>query len=346
MTPNSFLLYRSARFDRPEVLHKAIRENPSAHHGLHFEKFFGWSTTDEGDGPEIAARDVVNWIGGAVAKGQSVSRDVGAQGALDEANERIRKLVESELQARFGAQTQQTTISLHLVSRLVTGLGNPHPIENGFLFHPTLAVPFLRGTALKQITRDRAVETFDEAKWWNRDSERKEAALDRLFGGVEERVPQGSGCLAFLDALPLAPVTIVAEQITGHYGAYYEGNPDLGGTRREVDQPADWHDPVPVSLLAVEATIAKPLTFQFAVVPLRGATRADAAAATEWLTQGLDAYGVGAKTTLGYGWFVNDERLNQLQEQDGRSARPEQRVTGTGLTPEEQARRLRAIQRK
>jgi hypothetical protein len=151
--------------------------------------------------------------------------------------------------------------------------------------------------------------------------------------------------------LPTGPATLTAEQITSHYGPYYDrAEPALGRTLADQDQPADWHDPNPVTLLAVEASFDEPLKFQFGVLPLRGAHPHDLAATREWLIEGLEINGVGAKTTLGFGRFLAESKLSELKAtmrrrppiQERSDAAPS-RSAGTRLTVEEQERRRQAL---
>ncbi len=40
-----------------------------------------------------------------------------------------------------------------LISPLATGLGNPHPVENGFAFLPPYGIPYLSGSSVKGVLR-------------------------------------------------------------------------------------------------------------------------------------------------------------------------------------------------
>jgi CRISPR type III-B/RAMP module RAMP protein Cmr6 len=371
--PNPFLLYGHPRLSNDVTLHRALHGKPAAHHGLHFERFFGrWGRVETPnepvrheliksvkiDGKPQATDPVLDWLDGTPepgtrSKGEGVVRRVGTEAALSAANERLRSLTTARLTAAFGdaaPDPSQSVFTLSLVSRLMTGLGLSHPSENGFLFHPTLGVPYLRGTALKQVAYDWAEETGVE-----------KPELDRLFGNIEDGAGRhrGVGCLAFLDALPTGPVTLTAEQITAHYGPYYgEAKPAFGTGASEINQPADWYDPVPVTLLAVDATFDAPLDFQFAILPLSGASVADVKAAQEWLTEGLAVCGVGAKTTLGYGRFLTAAApaakqraaLSQQESETEEGNTPHEPPAGqprrpTQLTAAEQERRRQALLR-
>jgi CRISPR-associated protein Cmr6 len=293
----------------------------STDQGLRFTKYFGrWSQAESiellnevkketpfrrDNGPTyqkketLHAEPVLDWLNPSGQAGERKSARnetliVGDQPRLTEAARRMEKLTISR--GRF--------FELSLVSRLLTGIGLPHPTDNGFLFHPTLAVPYLRGTALKQVARSSAI---DEIGLGDDD-------LNRLFGAVNEKgEPSGSsGALVFLDALPLKPVTLTAEQITSHYPDYYGGpDPSAGTMGPDRKEPADWYEPNPVTLLAVDASHDRPLSFQFAILAASSIDK-DIKNAEGWLRDGLERSGLGAKTTLGYGRFMTEGRRQQL----------------------------------
>jgi len=300
--------------------------NAKTDHGLRFNKFFGrWQNSDT---PELVknlqtdetqrngnpvgpkpTQPILDWLdprknGNAYRVPGHAFKTLKAGNAaqLTSACDRLASL------ARRG-----THFDLNLISRLLIGTGLPHPSENGMLFHPTLGVPYVSGSALKQVAQDWA----EEEEGLKEDDETRL----RLFGGAKH----GVGCLAFLDALPCEPVTLTAEQITNHYPGYYQNiDPAKPSTpRSDTHQPADWYDPNPVTMLAVEAGFASPLPFRFVILPLRGANNGDVAKAVEWLSQGLEIYGVGARTTVGFGRFMTDDALEQLKQVAIREAEAE-----------------------
>ena len=56
-----------------------------------------------------------------------------------------------------------------LVAPLATGLGNPHPVENGFAFLSPYGVPYIAGSGVKGVLRRAAEELalFDERSKWS-----------------------------------------------------------------------------------------------------------------------------------------------------------------------------------
>lgn len=170
-------------------------------------------------------------------------------------------------------------------SPFVTGMGLAHGIENGFLFHHTLGVPYLPGSSIKGLMRAWAKQ------WEGGDEDR---TIARLFGRDDKDTDgHGAGLVIVFDALPLGPVELMAEVITPH----------TGGWRNETaparHPPADWISPNPIPFLA-----AAPNTeFQFALGLRAGGTADDLETAFGYLTQALEWIGAGAKTAIGFGRF-------------------------------------------
>ncbi len=163
--------------------------------------------------------------------------------------------------------------------RFVTGLGQAHPVENGFAWHHSLGVPYLPGSSVKGMVRAWAEQ-------WEKAGKKE---TKRIFG------PKGTGTVGsviFFDALPVSTVTLETDIMTPHYGPWYSNG----------EAPGDWHDPVPIPFL----TVADGQTFQFLIAPRQPgivADVADAEAARIWLKDALEWCGAGAKTAAGYGRF-------------------------------------------
>jgi len=188
----------------------------------------------------------------------------------------------------------------------VTGLGNPHPVENGFLWHHTLGVPYLPGASVKGLVRA-WVEQWDDSL---RAEDRKTRCL--TWFGTEDKsdVPEQSGQLIFFDALPISPVTLAQDVMTPHYDKWYEQGADITNLAQEPQKiPADWHNPVPVPFLVV-----KNAEWLFAIAPRTPAYAEDARAALQALQQALEWLGAGAKTAVGYGRMEkNDSAVTRLE---------------------------------
>lgn len=184
----------------------------------------------------------------------------------------------------------------------VTGMGNPHPVENGFAWHPTLGVPYLTGAAVKGLVRTYIENYLDETV------HDKPKLLFDWFGSTDKDPQKNGGDtqageLIFFDALPIQPVTLGVDIMTPHMGKWYEkGGSDKDAGKPEA-VPADWHDPVPVSFL-----VAKDITLQFSFALRRPNSGIELDDVKQALTLALEHAGAGGKTATGYGGMQDDSK--------------------------------------
>ncbi|MGP8321776.1 MAG: type III-B CRISPR module RAMP protein Cmr6 [Methanosarcinaceae archaeon] len=235
------------------------------------------------------------------------------------------------------------TLSFLLDWRMIVGLGTENVHETSMTLHHIYGIPYIPGSALKGIARDGAIaelcseaenekpdvmealismpdsnETdkekrekeitkYGKIKRQNGDPAKPEdSTIDKIitgwpkfettrkiFGGQKQ-----AGKIIFFDAFPEKDVTIKLDIMNPHYPKYYsDGNP-----------PADWQNPTPIKFLTVENT-----SFNFALALNKKETDknrnnidSDPAlldAAEKWLRKALEEHGVGAKTSVGYGYF-------------------------------------------
>lgn len=265
--------------------------NANAHAGLWYERFFngyaaGFTALENKD------ESKKNWI-------HTVCGNVGDRQLLDEAIRRRKAL----LGALEGIACVFRT-RWHFAS----GLGSPHPVENGFAWHPTLGVPYLGGSAVKGIVRA-FVEQWDDSP--------KAVARERLrfWFGSEDKQPEElehgtpAGAFIFFDALPIEPPALAADIMTPHMGKWYAEGGEIQHLGEKDRIPADWHAPVPVPFLVVEKG-----AFLFGIAPRPGLPADDATRARNDLPQvfrtlqaALEWIGAGAKTAVGYGRMKGSE---------------------------------------
>ena len=286
----------------------------SGNQGLYFNKFFNQWTYDFSETNGNAKgflNGKMSWImshvHGEVLNGRQCRDDkpahnrdksAGNQTLLDDANDRIARLCKN---LHSKPHTYITT------GPFITGMGMSHPIENGFLWHHTLGVPYLPGSSIKGMIRA-----------WLRDwcgVEKGEDGYDehidevtRLFGGPiyetfedengkknQKEIREASaGNIIVFDALPTKPVELYHEVMTPHDGGWR-----VADKPTEKDAPADWISPVPIPFLAVEAGAE----FQFALAARKGAKDKDLDHALNYLEMALEWIGAGAKTAVGFGRF-------------------------------------------
>ena len=171
-------------------------------------------------------------------------------------------------------------------SPFVTGTGNSHPVENGFLWHHTLSTPYMQGSAVKGIMRS----WLENQLGYGVDEDDNHSELKRYFGSeTKASADNQAGNLIFFDALPIAQPKLKVEIMTPHVGDYYA---DKGKTA-----PADWHSPNPIPLLAVEQ-----ISLLFCIAPRLGKIEAtELAQLRTALQNALANMGAGAKTQTGFG---------------------------------------------
>lgn len=193
-------------------------------------------------------------------------------------------------------------------SPFATGLGNEHPLENGFAFLSPYGLPYLPGSGVKGVIR-KAAEELASGDWgdscgWN------EATIRQLFGPGENDTTRDSdpqqGALWFWDVLPQMPkASMSVEIMTPHHGEYYQGK----------HSPHNSENPNPISFLAV------PPESGFAFYVECQPQRLDDALRQHWRALVEAAFGhagkwlgFGAKTAVGYGRMQLDPTVADARE--------------------------------
>jgi CRISPR-associated protein Cmr6 len=255
-----------------------------------------------------------------------------------------------------------------------TGLGNEHPLENGFAFLNPYGLPYLPGSGVKGVLRQAARELasgeWGEKGGWRDDrpyplltgpDDARKPVLDKkngqpvmlspadvLFGretleGDSEHV---RGALTFWDVIPqIAGDSLLVEIMTPHQSHYYQQtpNPKSGGSVT----PHDSGQPTPIAFL----TVPPGSGFTFHVICDQAHLRrlaldlADPDPATgkpRWQSLITAAFGhafawlgFGAKTAVGYGAMARDTGAEKRRERE-RTDREARRQTA--LEEERRAR--------
>lgn len=278
----------------PLPLYQGLAENlppsssvlPKRHWGLYHDRYF---SAHANDFVERTAQDkdlqgfTREWL-------EALHRvpSVGDAEQLKAKAERVRTMVEG-LQGKAGLMKCEGIFT--------TGLGNPHPLENGFTWHHTLGTPYLNGAALKGLVRAIIETAYD-----SEGGESRATLLKRWFGTEnKDDVAEQAGQFIFLDAVPVKPCKLYVAIMTPHMDKWYEkgGKPSPDASAL----PGDWHSPVPVQYLA-----ARDLQLQFAILPRTLQAQAELEDVWHALTVALRDLGAGAKTAQGFGVFLADEK--------------------------------------
>lgn len=113
-----------------------------------------------------------------------------------------------------------------------------------------------------------------------------------------------AGIVSFLPAYPLGSAKLECDILTCHHPAYYQND------KKEKQEAFDNENPNIQTFPVVAAGTS--FTFTLALIAPERASHFKTALnsgfdplakAAEWLQQGLQGYGIGAKTAAGYGWF-------------------------------------------
>jgi CRISPR-associated protein Cmr6 len=241
---------------------------------------------------------------------------------------------QSALAATIAAD-QMLSLDALATAPFTTGLGNEHPLENGFAFLNPYGLPYLPGSGVKGVLRQAARELaggeWGEPHGWEEGFnyeitiDRKPvrlSMLDVLFGresgdGDTEHV---RGALTFWDVIPqIKGDSLMVEIMTPHQSHYYQQNPAAGSTN-----PHDSGQLDPISYL----TVPPGSGFAFHVVcdsahlaRLAPALLADDNGKPHWQTLMTAAFehafqwlGFGAKTAVGYG-AMESEAMRRTRKQ-------------------------------
>lgn len=179
--------------------------------------------------------------------------------------------------------------------RIVVGLGGETVLETDLTLHHLYGVPFIPGSALKGLTRAYATSEEEEGHV-SKKIEEDDKTIQRIFGSQEH-----AGTVIFFDAMPVnGKFAIDLDIMNAHYPDYYGQN----------KAPTNDQNPNPVTFLTVADTV-----FMFALAPRRQGDEQDVAQAKTWLKKALAKYGIGGKTSAGYGYFtdIRDEEAAGTQ---------------------------------
>lgn len=257
------------------------------------------------------------------------------------------------MQALVQRQVHIATATPHLLTLdaiatapFTTGLGNEHPLENGFAFLNPYGLPYLPGSGIKGVLRQAARELasgkWGDAHGWSEEKthelEHKGkridlSMLDALFGlesdnGSTQHV---RGALSFWDAIPqIEGNSLTVDIMTPHQGHYYQWKKDKHGNPIPVS-PHDSGQPNPISFL----TLPPGARFAFHVqcdLPHLERLARDLAADDRWknlltaaFEHAFEWLGFGAKTAVGYGAMQVDEKIMQQRKE---AERERQRQAG------------------
>ncbi|MDH2431444.1 type III-B CRISPR module RAMP protein Cmr6 [Pokkaliibacter sp. MBI-7] len=318
---------------------------PGHRFGLYFK---GWQQAfKKSDGEEVRVDSVKNWLLHKEQKNAAL-KEVTLLGKTAEQ-------LSAALLKRQQAMTYSSTVFYlyaQNTSPFMTGMGNEHPVENGFAFLSPYGVPYLAGSGIKGMLLRAAKYLAKSAMLKEHQHQRagwSDAAINTLFGSADtdeagKPIQGRQGALRFWDCFPqVANSTLAVEIMTPHNGDYLQGD----------STPHTSGQPVPIPFLAIPPKSDFHFFIQADVSrlapPLRDSWQDMLKAAFFELFHWV---GMGAKTAVGYGqmdfnhdelsdddkqFYVNRTKFHQEQQRafDQEKERERQKK-------EEQERKLKA----
>ncbi len=220
------------------------------------------------------------------------------------------KLAEQAYQ-RWYALTSATGSTLFTAKtdwRMVVGLGGESVLETDLTLHSLYGMPYIPGSALKGLAR--AYVTQEKSAYYiaasddtqkmvpSKDDEHDHEDIKRIFGTQEK-----AGTVIFFDAMPLnGNARFELDIMNPHYPDYYQTL-----QQDKPKPPTNDQSPIPIPFITVANT-----TFAFAVAAVNSRHTNDVALVREWLQEALEKYGVGGKTSAGYGYFRDVQNIESL----------------------------------
>lgn len=262
------------------------------------------------------------------------------------------------------SHAQLLRLDANAVAPFATGLGNEHPLENGFAFLNPYGLPYLPGSGVKGVLRQAAKELSsgawgDPTGWSGAEDPMytipigREAIrlsmIDVLFGLESQEGSQQHvrGALSFWDVIPqITGDSLMVEIMTPHQSHYYQQK--LERRSGESTSPHDSGQPNPISFL----TVPPGSRFTFHVVcdvqhlkrltkdKMSNAPDLLAEGETHWKTLLETAFhhaftwlGFGAKTAGGYGAMKPAVAFGKGAQPDERSTTIEAEAPAEPIEP-------------
>ena len=234
------------------------------------------------------------------------------------------------------------------IAPFTTGLGNEHPLENGFAFLNPYGLPYLPGSGVKGVLRQAARELaggeWGETHGWDAVLPSPAgtgaggegiSTIDALFGKEDSATEHLRGALTFWDVIPqIAGDSLLVEIMTPHQSHYYQQKRE----RKSGDSisPHDSGQPTPISFLTVPPGSGLVFHVTCDTAHLNrlapALAEADATGQPRWKSLLGTAFhhafqwlGFGAKTAVGYG-ALESAAMRQAREAEAAARREQERA--------------------
>ncbi|HPD39243.1 MAG TPA: type III-B CRISPR module RAMP protein Cmr6 [Mesotoga infera] len=166
---------------------------------------------------------------------------------------------------------------------LMVGSGCPSIFDNGFTLMRNYGIPYIPASAFKGAFSHYVAQELEKDSLVKRNY--------RLLFGTGEKDDNIRGALIFLDALPRS-YSLGIDIINNHFQPYYSDE-------KNEKAPNDYYDPVPVQYLVIDSGSV----FRFTVLDSGEIEDSLGGEIERELMDFLGDFGLGAKTSYGYGLF-------------------------------------------
>jgi len=219
---------------------------------------------------ELGDKKIIEFIR---LKTELESRRQQLQGIADLQKNRILNIL-SHLKSK---EIFATIIRCKVSDALICGIGDEHPLENSIRLDHCTGLPYIPSSSIKGVAKFAA--EFDNVADRRIDNKEKE-----IFGSQD-----GVGQVQFWDGFPVNVPKLKVDIMNNHFQDYYSEKKDF---------PSDDMDPNPVPFIVVDTDSE----FYFPVV---ADNQNNLQKAVEFLKSALSDWGVGAKSSVGYGIFYD-----------------------------------------
>lgn len=217
----------------------------------------------------------------------------------------------------FASDTPCRSERLLTASRLIVGLGSENVLETGLRLHHTYGAPIIPGSALKGLASHYCHDVWGQRRNASAPDEnllfrRRGKHHSLLFGATED-----GGVITFHDAW------IVPQSLTDGALRLDVMTPHHPKWQTKEASPTDFDSPVPVSFLSVAGTFDLRLSWSGPAGTPQDQAEAWTRLAMQLLQEALAEWGVGGKTSSGYGRLVPaDSVSNNRQSTPAVSTKP------------------------
>lgn len=221
-------------------------------------------------------------------------------------------------------KSQGTLTQLAVIQnwRMVLNLGANTAYNNGFLLHKLYGVPYLPGQAIKGVLRHYVITTYFDSKEetaWKNPSFRMLLGNEEVENNENKDKPTkaNQGKAIFLDAFPTNDdFKIEADIMNPHNTKYYDQS-------NLTEYPNDTTNPTPIKFLTLKEAkfnlsvfVPKEYEMDNIFFTESGKWGNPKEAIEQLMIDAMEIQGIGAKTNLGYGRLVIDEKKRKKEEEE------------------------------